>query len=90
MSGARYIISTKTLFIFLHSPSLDGLILPGRVFTRKEYKKELVDSLNYYIQHKGLRVFAWCKMSNHIHLIASAKEGYKLSEIIRDLKKFTA
>ena len=29
-------------------------------------------------------------MSNHIHLIARAKEGYVLSDIIRDFKKFTA
>ena len=29
-------------------------------------------------------------MSNHIHLIARAKECYILSDIIRDFKKFTA
>ena len=29
-------------------------------------------------------------MSNHIHLIISAKEGYKLSDILRDLKKYTS
>ncbi len=29
-------------------------------------------------------------MTNHIHLIARAKENYKLSHIIRDFKKFTA
>jgi putative transposase len=29
-------------------------------------------------------------MSNHIHLIASAKEGYSLSDILGDFKKFTS
>ncbi|GAB2839034.1 hypothetical protein GCM10027043_47810 [Ferruginibacter profundus] len=29
-------------------------------------------------------------MTNHLHLIAKAKEGCKLSHIIRDFKKFTA
>ena len=29
-------------------------------------------------------------MSNHLHLIISAKEGYELSGIIRDFKAFTA
>jgi REP element-mobilizing transposase RayT len=29
-------------------------------------------------------------MSNHIHLIASAKESNRLSDIIRDFKKYTA
>ncbi len=28
-------------------------------------------------------------MSNHVHLIARAKEGFMLSDIIRDFKKFT-
>jgi len=29
-------------------------------------------------------------MTNHIHLIARAKELFHLSDIIRDFKKFTA
>jgi REP element-mobilizing transposase RayT len=29
-------------------------------------------------------------MSNHIHLIAGAKEGFHLSNILRDFKKFTS
>jgi REP element-mobilizing transposase RayT len=29
-------------------------------------------------------------MSNHIHLIASAKEGFELAAVIRDFKKFTS
>jgi len=29
-------------------------------------------------------------MSNHIHLIISAKEPYKLSDILRDFKKYTS
>jgi REP element-mobilizing transposase RayT len=28
-------------------------------------------------------------MTNHVHLIAKAKENYSLSEILRDFKKFT-
>lgn len=60
------------------------------VFTRKEYKIEIVDSLNYCINSKGLTVYAWCIMSNHMHIIASANDGYRLSDIIRDFKKFTA
>ena len=35
-------------------------------------------------------MFAWVIMSNHIHLIAKAKEGYLLQHIMRDLKKFTS
>lgn len=60
------------------------------IFTRKDYKIIIVDSLNYCIEQKGLVVYAWVLMSNHLHLIVSAKEGFVLSHIIRDFKKFTS
>ena len=50
----------------------------------------VIDSLNYCIESKGLTIYAWCLMSNHIHLVAKANEGFRLSDIIRDFKKFTA
>jgi REP element-mobilizing transposase RayT len=60
------------------------------VFTRKEYKYELIKSLKYCQENKGLILYAYVIMTNHIHLIAAAKEGSKLSDILRDFKKFTA
>src|SRR6187402_3925322 len=60
------------------------------VFTRKEYKDILIESLRYCQKSKGLELYAFCIMPNHVHLIARAAEGKKLSEIFRDLKKFTA
>jgi len=60
------------------------------VFTRKMYKNVLVDSLAYCQQNKGLLLYAWCIMSNHVHLILSSKEGIKQEDIIRDLKKNTS
>jgi len=60
------------------------------VFTRKEYKLEIVDSLNYCVEKKGLDIYAWCLMSNHLHLLCRAKEPHRLSDIMRDFKKFTA
>ena len=60
------------------------------VFTRKRYKDIVVESLRYCQKEKGLELFSWVLMSNHMHLIVKAKEGYKLSAIIRDFKKFTA
>lgn len=59
------------------------------VFTRKAYVDILLESLRYCIAHKGLKVHAWCFMSNHVHLIASATDG-NLSDILRDFKKFTS
>ena len=60
------------------------------VFTRPSYKDILVESLRYCQQAKGLELFAWCIMSNHVHLIARARPGYLLQDILRDHKKFTA
>ena len=60
------------------------------MLSRKEYKLALVDSMNYCIKEKGLIVYGWVIMTNHMHVIWEAKDGFKLSDIIRDFKKFTA
>jgi len=60
------------------------------LFTRNIYKDIIVDSLKYCIAEKGLSVHAYVIMSNHIHVIMSAKSGYRLSDIIRDFKKHTS
>jgi len=60
------------------------------IFTRQEYKDIIVDSLQYCQKEKGLEIFAWVIMSNHIHLIIRTKEGYSLLDILRDFKKFTS
>ncbi len=59
------------------------------VFTCSIYRDILFDSLKYCQQSKGLRIYAWVLMSNHIHLVVSAKDE-NLSDIIRDFKKYTA
>jgi REP element-mobilizing transposase RayT len=60
------------------------------VFTRKNHKFLLVDSLQYCQQNKGLVIFGWCLMSSHLHMIVRAEGRYTLSEILRDFKKFTS
>ena len=60
------------------------------VFTRNEYKNILIDNLKYCQQNKGLEIFAWCIMTNHLHLIVRAQEGFLLQDILRDFKKFTS
>lgn len=59
------------------------------VFTRNIYREIFVDSLNYCIDEKGLVVYAWVLMSNHVHLVSKAEEG-NLSDVIRDLKRHTS
>lgn len=60
------------------------------VFTRSIYSDIVVESLAYCIKHKGLVLHAWVIMPNHIHLIISRKDESRLSDIMRDFKKFTS
>ncbi|SFS83464.1 transposase [Sphingobacterium wenxiniae] len=59
------------------------------VFTRKEYTDIIIESLRYCQKNKGLKIYAWCIMSNHVHLIVSTHSPYHLSDILRDFKKYT-
>ncbi len=59
------------------------------IFTRQVYKDIVVDSINYCIENKGLIVYAWVLMSNHVHLIIESNDE-PLQNIMRDLKKHTA
>lgn len=60
------------------------------IFTRPMYKDIMVESIKYCQDNKGLLLYAWCLMSNHIHMIAQAEEGIVINDIIRDMKKFTS
>src|ERR1700743_473171 len=58
--------------------------------SRRYYKDILLESLKYCQENKGFIIYAYVIMNNHVHLIASAKEDHNLSDILRDLKKFTS
>ena len=60
------------------------------VFSRPDYKDIVVDSMQYCQKSKGLNIHAWIIMSNHLHLIISSQKGHKLSDILRDFKKYTS
>ena len=60
------------------------------VFTRKNLKLIIIESIKYCQREKGLSIFGYCLMSNHIHLIARSEGNYTLSEVLRDFKKFTS
>jgi putative transposase len=55
------------------------------VFTRQDYINILIESLKYCQKEKGLKIYAWVIMSNHIHLIVQSEKVH-LSDIIRDFK----
>ena len=59
------------------------------IFVRPVYKQVVVHTLNYFIEHKGLVVYAWCLMSNHLRLLARPEDGHKIEDIEHDYKSFT-
>ncbi|MBK8805410.1 MAG: transposase [Bacteroidales bacterium] len=60
------------------------------IFTRRNYKDIIIESLAYCRKEKGFELFGYVIMTNHIHLICRAKEGFELSDILRDFKRHTA
>ena len=60
------------------------------IFTRKNHKLAIVNSLKYDQENKGLEIYGWVLMHSHLHLICRASEGNRLSDILRDFKKYTS
>ncbi len=59
------------------------------VFTKPEYFQLLSESLKYCQKELGLLVYGYVFMTNHIHSIIKAKQGYRLSGIVQSYKSFT-
>jgi REP element-mobilizing transposase RayT len=59
------------------------------VFSRKDYRDFILENLTYCRKEKGLYLFGYVIMTNHVHLVVQQKDG-KLSEWVRDFKKFTS
>ena len=59
------------------------------VFTREEYFEKVAESIRFCQKQKGLELFSWCIMTNHVHMIFRAKDNNP-SELMRALKTFTS
>jgi REP element-mobilizing transposase RayT len=59
------------------------------IFSRKIYRDIVIDSLRYCQKNKGLEIYAFVVMSNHIHLLAKSPNR-DLSDVVREFKSFTA
>jgi REP element-mobilizing transposase RayT len=57
------------------------------VFTRKAYIDILIDSFAFCRTNKGLKIFAYAILDNHLHLLVS---GNSIANTIKDLKRHTA
>jgi len=60
------------------------------VFTRNEYKDILLDSLSFCQKKKGMKIVAWCIMTNHVHLIFRSITGEKPELLLGNFKRYTS
>lgn len=80
-----YLINNQNSAYFLTFTVVDWV----DIFTRKIYRDIILESLTYCRNNKGLKVWAYVIMSNHVHFIWSVKEN-NLSSVLRDFKRHTA
>jgi len=57
------------------------------VFQSRPYFDIITNSLTYCRANKGMRLYAYVIMENHLHLVASAPD---LSRVIQEFKSYTA
>ena len=86
MSGDRYLISDQHATYFLTCTVIHWIDL----FTRQVYRDIVVDSLNFCIKEKHVNIYSWVIMSNHMHLIANVDPPGRMSDFLRDMKKFSS
>ncbi len=59
------------------------------VFTRHEYCDLLIDNLNYFIDHKRLRVYEYAILPGQLCMIVGVERG-SLPKVLRDFKSYSA
>lgn len=85
MRGLHYSIRSNRTYFMTHTV-VDWI----DVFTRANQKELLVESLRYCQQERGLYLYAWCLMPSHLHMIANTRADIKMSDVMRDFKKYTS
>jgi REP element-mobilizing transposase RayT len=60
------------------------------VFTRNEYKDILLSSLSFCQEKKQMEIYAWCIMSNHVHLIFRSQGSEPPENILGSFKRYTS
>jgi REP element-mobilizing transposase RayT len=84
--GDRYKIYDPNAVYFITMTIVEWI----DIFTRKEQKLMIVDSLRYCQKEKGLLIYGWCLMPSHLHIICSVAGEDGMSSFLRDFKKFTS
>ena len=80
-----YVIRDQSLPHFLTVTVVDWI----DVFSRKNHRDTVIECFDFCIKNKGMILYSYVIMSNHIHMIIQSSDS-KLSDLVRDFKKFTA
>ncbi|WMN06018.1 transposase [Marivirga arenosa] len=59
------------------------------VFIREIYFNEVIKSLKFCVKEKGMEIFAYCIMTNHLHLIFRALNNNP-GELLKSFKQYTS
>lgn len=70
-----YVIRDQNLPHFLTATIVDWI----DVFSRKSYRDCIVECFDYCINNKGMILYSYVIMTNHVHMIVQSKDG-KLSD----------
>jgi REP element-mobilizing transposase RayT len=60
------------------------------VFTRNEYKDILLESLAFCQKEKGMEIYAWVIMTNHMHLVFRSMKGTPPGQLLGSFKQHTS
>ena len=83
----RSIFGDQGLVFFITTTAVDF----SRVFDcGEQYYFILLNSLKYVLAEHGATLFAYVFMPNHIHFVVALPPGEKISDLMRDFKKYTS
>lgn len=60
------------------------------LFTRRNHRETIIETLKYCQKHKGLEIYGYVIMPSHIHMLCRMQEGFIFSDFIRDFKRHSA
>jgi REP element-mobilizing transposase RayT len=61
-----------------------------QLFKREDFIRIILDSFHYLRTIKGIQIFIFVVMPNHVHFIAWFSEKFALADVMRDFKRHTA
>jgi REP element-mobilizing transposase RayT len=62
----------------------------GAHLLKRPEAAQVVEEALLFFDGERYRIWAWCIMSNHVHVVAQQIEGWPLARIVHSCKSFTA